>query len=87
MNEILDLDGDAKDALSDYAHSSTPRDLVMWEYSPKLLLGAVLGYEEPHAKWTVAKVMQWINRAKTAMDTCEWLELYVHGGSNCNVVD
>ena len=77
MDEILDFDGHAKEALSDYAHSSTPIDLVMWEHSPKLLLDAVLGYEAPHEEWTVVNVIRWISRAKTAVDTCTWLESFL----------
>ena len=78
MLEILDGDQDALDALQDKAHSSTPKDLSFWYTSPGLLLDTLSkGEDNESCTWSETDVKRWASRAKTALNTLSWLNLYV----------
>jgi hypothetical protein len=78
MLDILDGDQDAMEFLLDKARSSTPRDLLLWKTAPGMLLDTISGSTEESStkKWTKSDVRRWIERAKTALGTCTWLEMY-----------
>ena len=77
MLEILDGDQDALDCLVNTAHSSTPKDLSFWVSSPEMLLDTLSkGNDGVACIWTVADVKRWTSRAKIALSTLPWLDLY-----------
>jgi len=79
MLEILDGDQDALDCLMDKAHSSTPKDLSFWYASPGMLLETLTkGDDEVKScTWTETDVKRWASRAKIAVNTLPWLDLYL----------
>eukprot|EP00574_Skeletonema_japonicum_P004624 CAMPEP_0201723732 /NCGR_PEP_ID=MMETSP0593-20130828/7667_1 /ASSEMBLY_ACC=CAM_ASM_000672 /TAXON_ID=267983 /ORGANISM="Skeletonema japonicum, Strain CCMP2506" /LENGTH=480 /DNA_ID=CAMNT_0048214863 /DNA_START=6 /DNA_END=1448 /DNA_ORIENTATION=- len=78
MLEILDGDQDALDCLMNKAHSSTPKDLSFWYASPGMLLDTLSkDNDDGPCIWTEADVKRWAGRAKTALSTLPWLDLYL----------
>ena len=81
MLEILDGDQDALDLLLNKARSGSPKDLSYWYSAPKLLLDAISisTDNDDHkggSKWVEGDVIRWSSRAKIALRTCPWLDLY-----------
>lgn len=78
MLEILDGDQDALDCLMNKAHSSTPKDLSFWYASPGMLLDTLSKDNDGvTCTWTETDAKRWAGRAKIALSTLPWLDLYL----------
>ena len=78
MLEIIDGDQDALDCLQYKAHSSTPKDLSFWYASPQMLLDTLSKDNDGVAcTWNETDVRRWTNRAKIALSSLPWLDLYL----------
>ena len=71
MLEILDGDQDAFEILHEEGRSGTPKDLSLWTQIPSMLLDEVPLLKE---KYHTKDVMKWTERAKTSLETLEWLK-------------
>ncbi len=76
MLEILDGNENVYHVLNEDASSATPRDIILWQLAPSILLEEAPALTGDNLNVSEDNVLNWCKRAQVVMDQLQWLDLY-----------